>query len=171
VGTGIETGGLMENGGGTFSDLRTAFVAEAMTAQRYTYFATIAQIEGHSDVAKLFGELAESMACAAHGHLDFLRQDSDPTTGAPIGDTPRNLAAAVAGELRDATDLYPGLVTTAHREGLADVASWGQTLHVLKRAHVAKLQDALIAVAARSSTGRNGKVHPTDPGQMHSGDA
>ena len=85
------------------SNLRSAFVAEAMTVQRYAYFAQAAAIEGLVDVSNLFTELAESAACAAHGHLDLL-QYTDPVTDQPIGETRLNIAAAVSGELKEAAE-------------------------------------------------------------------
>jgi rubrerythrin len=134
---------MTDSSGDVVSELRAAFVAESTTTQRYTYFAQIAEIEGHTEVARLFGELAESVACAAHGHLDFLCPTADPTTGQPVGETQLNLAAAMAGELRDATSLYPRLAGAAHAEGLADAAGWLTTLSGLKKAHVDKLRQAL----------------------------
>src|SRR5438045_7856672 len=129
--------------------LRAAFRGEAMTASRYTYFAQMAEVEGQLGAATLFRDLAESVATAAHGHIDFLRQISDPATGRPIGETHLNLASASVGELREASDLYPRLAAAAHADGLADVASWMETLGALKRAHVAKLEAALAALTQR----------------------
>lgn len=132
-----------------FADLRAAFATEAMTVQRYTYFAQVAEIEGHVEIADLFGELAESVACAAHGHIDFLQHIADPSTDSPIGETRLNLASALSGGLREATETYPRLAGTAHTEGLADVASWLETLSAHKKAQVAKIDRALTALAER----------------------
>ncbi|WP_211346979.1 rubrerythrin family protein [Saccharothrix australiensis] len=147
------------------SDLRSAFAGEAMTVQRYTYFAQVAEIEGHVEVSRLFTELAESVACAAHGHVDFLLHSADPTTGRPLGETPLNVAAAVSGELHEATERYPKLVAAAHAEGMADLASWLTTLCALKKAHVAKLEQALAGLsepplAATSANGTEGGERP-----------
>jgi rubrerythrin len=139
------------------ADLRTAFQAESMSVLRYIYFAQVAAIEGHQDTARLFTELAESLSCVAHGHLDFLRYVADPGTDRQIGDTAANLAAATFGELTESTNLYPRLATAAHTEGLADVASWLETLCALKRAHAARLDEALCgltgAMAATEASG------------------
>ncbi|MET8824346.1 rubrerythrin family protein [Streptomyces sp. NPDC004610] len=140
--------------------VRAAFLAEAATAARYTYCAQVAGIEGHPEAARVFGELAESVACAAHGHLDVLRDllgGDDPETGRvlgdparaledtgrALGDTRRNLAAAIGGDLGEATELYPGLAARAHRDGAADLASWLETLCALKKTHVDRLEQAL----------------------------
>jgi rubrerythrin len=125
------------------STLGAAFAAEAMSVQRYSYFAQLAEIEGHIEVARLFGELAESNACAAHGHIDVLQLTADPATGRPIGTTHLNLASAIAGELREANQGYPDLAAAALADGHTDVASWLTTLCALKKAHVDKLEKAL----------------------------
>ncbi|WP_223166589.1 rubrerythrin family protein [Nonomuraea sp. SYSU D8015] len=132
-----------------FEGMREAFVAESMTAQRYAYFAQIAEIEGHLEVSKLLGELAESVACAAHGHLDFLQYVADPATDQPIGETHLNLASSITGGLQEADELYPRLAAIAHSEGFADVASWLETLCALKKTHVTKLNQALAAMEER----------------------
>lgn len=127
---------------GFFDQLRAAFIAEASTVLRFRYFAQISEIEGSLDTARLFTDLAESAACVAHGHLDFLQTVADPATGRPMGDTDLNLAAAVSSEIDAATVRYPALAQEAHNEGLADVASWLETLCALKHAHLARLTAA-----------------------------
>jgi rubrerythrin len=139
--------------------LHAAFAAESMTVQRYTYFAQAAEIEGMVDLARLFTELAESAACAAHGHLDML-QYTDPMTGQPIGESRLNLAAAVSAALKEASDSYPALAATAHAGGVADSASWLETLGALKKAHVARLNDALTALS--SATGEHPDPEPVE---------
>src|SRR5437588_8962618 len=114
-----------------FADLRAAFTAEAVSVLRYTYFAQVAEIEGHVEIAKLFSELAESIGCVSHGHIDLLQLVRDPATDQPIGETQLNLAASVAGELREANELYPRLTSLAHSDGHADIASWLTTLCAL----------------------------------------
>jgi rubrerythrin len=131
-----------------FTGLRRALLSEALTVQRYSYFSEVAEIEGHSDVSAIFAGLVESLSCAAHGHLDWLQGAPDPATDLPIGETGLNLAASVAGERADATSLYPQLAEEAHAHGLADVASWLETMAALKRTHVAKLERALAAMGA-----------------------
>ena len=148
-------------GGALHSRLRHAFAVEAASAVRYSYFAQIAEIEGHAVAARLLTEAAQSAICAAHGHLDLLQYDGDPVTGQPLGDTQRNLAAAVSGELRDATEFYPELVGVAHDEGSADTASWFNTLAALKNAHVAKFDRVLIKLTASPTLAPEAEPWPT----------
>jgi rubrerythrin len=147
-----------------FTDLATAFAAESTAVQRFTYFAEVARIEGHLAVAALLGELADSLNCVAHGHIDIFQQVADPTTDRPIGDTSLNLAAALTGELRTASELYPRLAGTARDAGLADVAGWLETLCALKKAHVAKLNLALASLTAQIPDGPDPAAGQTDEG-------
>ncbi|MEV3874154.1 rubrerythrin family protein [Streptomyces sp. NPDC049906] len=133
-------------GEGLTGDLRSAFAAEAASVQRYTYFAQVAEIEGHGEIARLFTDLAESVACVAHGHIDALRDVADPHTRGSVGGTRLNLASSAAEALHEANEVYPGLTAHAHEEGHADVASWLTTLASLKRAHLAKLDALLTAL-------------------------
>src|SRR3979409_762920 len=93
-------------GSKTHENLKAAFAGESQANRRYLYFAKIADVEGYPDVAGLFRDTAEGETGHAHGHLDFIKQVGDPATGLPIGETALNLAAAVAGETYEYTDMY-----------------------------------------------------------------
>ncbi|HND28632.1 MAG TPA: rubrerythrin family protein, partial [Myxococcota bacterium] len=69
----------------THNNLKAAFAGESQANRRYLYFAKIADVEGHPDVAGLFRDTAEGETGHAHGHLDYLKQVGDPATGLPIG--------------------------------------------------------------------------------------
>ena len=134
----------------THQHLIAAFQEEAVVAHRYLYFAKLADIEGHPEIAQLFRDLAEGGICNAHGCLDFLRLEGDPLTNAPIGETDRNLRASLLAETREYTEQYPEMAGQAHTEGFPDIASWFETLTKLKRAHAQQLDAAL---ARLGSTG------------------
>ncbi|WP_344587407.1 hypothetical protein [Actinomadura vinacea] len=139
------------------ADVRAALAAEAVAVQRYTYFAQVAEIEGHTEIAVLFADLAQSIGCVAHGHLDVLGDTADTAdAGRDVGETRLNLATSVAGAMKDAHEGYPGLASAAYGEGRTDVASWLTTLAALKKAHVAKLDAALRDLAAPTSAILNG---------------
>jgi rubrerythrin len=133
-----EFSGLM-----THQHLIAAFQEEAAVAHRYLYFARLADIEGRPEIAQLFRDLAEGGICNAHGCLDFLRLEGDPLTGAPIGETDRNLRASLLAETREHTERYPEMAAQAHAEGFPDIASWFETLTKLKRAHAQQIDAAL----------------------------
>src|SRR6201993_2876520 len=105
----------------THENLKEALPGESQATRRYLYFAKVADVEGHPDVAGLFRDTAEGETGHAHGHLDFIKQVGDPATGLPIGETELNLKAAVAGETYEYTDMYPGMAKTAREEGFSEV--------------------------------------------------
>jgi len=101
----------------TEQNLKDAFAGESQANRRYLYFASKADIEGYNDVATVFRSTAEGETGHANGHLEYLEECCDPATGLPIGSTPDNLKAAIAGETYDYTELYPGMAKPARGEG------------------------------------------------------
>jgi rubrerythrin len=130
-------------GSKTHQNLKEAFAGESQANRRYLYFAKTADIEGYPEVGGLFRDTAEAETGHAHGHLDFLKRVGDPATDKPIGDTEKNLAAAVAGETYEYTEMYPGMARTAREEGFADVAEWLETLAKAEKSHAGRFQKAL----------------------------
>jgi rubrerythrin len=123
--------------------LKQAFSEEAQANRRYLYFANQADIEGLSDVAALFRSTADGETGHAHGHMDFLAQAGDPITGLPIGTTALNLASAVAGEIHEYTDMYPGMAKTARDEGFDEIADWFEILAKAERSHANRYQKVI----------------------------
>ena len=70
-------------------------------------------------------------------------QIGDPATDKPIGDTPNNLVAAVAGETHEYTDMYPGMAKMAREEGFGEIADWFETLAKAEKSHAGRFQKAL----------------------------
>ena len=133
----------------THDNLKRAFAGESQANRRYEYFAKNADIEGYPDIAGLFRDTAAGETGHAHGHLDYLKQVGDPTTGLPIGSTERNLAAAVQGETEEYQNMYPGFAKTARDEGFDEVAEWFETLAKAERSHAGRFQKALEGVRGR----------------------
>ena len=131
------------NGTRTHQNLKDAFAGESQANRRYLWMAKIADIEGYPEVAGNFRDTAEGETGHAHGHLDYLRSVGDPATGLPIGETAQNLAAAVAGETHEYTDMYPGFARTAREEGLTEVADWFETLAKAEKSHAGRFQSLL----------------------------
>ena len=134
-------------GSKTEQNLKSAFAGESQANRRYLYFAKIADVEGYPEVAMNFRETAEGETGHAHGHLDFLRSVGDPATGLEIGDTAKNLQAAIAGETHEYTDMYPGMAKTARKEGFNEIADWFETLAKAERSHANRFQKALDALS------------------------
>jgi len=130
-------------GSKTHENLKAAFAGESQANRRYLYFAKIADVEGYPEVAGNFRETAEGETGHAHGHLDYLKKVGDPATDLPIGDTTLNLAAAVAGETYEYTDMYPGFAKTARKEGFGEIADWFETLAKAEKSHAGRFQSLL----------------------------
>jgi rubrerythrin len=126
----------------THDNLKEAFAGESQANRRYLYFAKVADVEGYPEVAGLFKDTADGETGHAHGHLDFLKQVGDPATGLPIGNTLKNLKAAVAGETYEYETMYPGMAKTARDEGFSDVAEWFETLAKAEKSHAGRFDKA-----------------------------
>ena len=122
-------------GSKTEQNLKTAFAGEAQANRRYIYFAKQADIEGYPDVAGLFRDTAEGETHHAHGHLDHLKKLGDPATGLPIGNTIKNLEAAIAGETNEYTNVYPTMARIAREEGFHEIAEWFEALAKAEKHH------------------------------------
>jgi rubrerythrin len=130
-------------GSKTEKNLKDAFSGESMANRRYLYFAQKADVEGFNDVSAVFRSTAEGETGHAHGHLEFLEEVGDPATGEPIGDTRKNLKAAIAGETHEYTDMYPGMAKAARDEGFEEIADWFETLAKAEKSHAGRFQRAL----------------------------
>ncbi len=130
------------NGTKTHQNLKDAFAGESQANRRYLYFAKVADVEGYPEVAGLFKDTADGETGHAHGHLDYLKQVGDPATGLPIGNTAKNLKAAVAGETHEYETMYPGMAKMARQEGFEDIAEWFETLAKAEKSHAGRFQKA-----------------------------
>src|SRR6187399_995130 len=130
----------------THQNLKEAFAGESQANRRYLYFAKVADVEGYPEIAGNFRETAEGETGHAHGHLDFLKSVGDPATGLPIGNTEKNLKAAVAGETHEYETMYPGMAKEAREEGFDDVAEWFETLAKAEKSHAGRFAKALAAL-------------------------
>jgi rubrerythrin len=130
-------------GSKTEQNLKDAFAGESQANRRYLYFAQKADVEGHNDTAAVFRSTAEGETGHAHGHLEYLQAVGDPATGLPIGKTSDNLAASVAGETHEYTDMYPSMARSAREEGFEEIAEWFETLAKAEKSHAGRFQKAL----------------------------
>mgnify|MGYP001226073716 FL=1 len=71
----------------------------------------------------------------------------DPATGLPIGETPENLKASIAGETHEYTDMYPGMAKSAREEGFGEIADWFETLAKAEKSHAGRFQQMLDSVS------------------------
>ena len=132
-------------GSKTADNLKDAFSGESQANRRYLYFAQKADIEGAPDVAQVFRSTAEGETGHAHGHLEYLEEVGDPSTGEPMGETEDNLKSAIHGETHEYTDMYPGMARTARDEGFDEIADWFETLAKAEKSHAGKFTRTLEA--------------------------
>jgi rubrerythrin len=130
----------------TLQNLKDAFAGESQANRRYLYFAKVADVEGYPEVAGNFKETADGETGHAHGHLDYIKLVGDPATGLPIGNTEKNLKAAIAGETHEYETMYPGMAKTAREEGFDDIAEWFETLAKAEKSHAGRFTKMLDAV-------------------------
>ena len=130
----------------TEQNLKGAFAWESQANQRYLYLAHKADLKGFNDVAAMFRSTAESKTGRVHGHLEYLEEAGDPTTGKPIGLPGDDLKAAIAGETHEHTDMYPGMARAARQEGFDEIADWFETLAKAGKSHAGRFQKALEAL-------------------------
>jgi len=91
----------------TADDLQVAFAGESKAFQKYRAFAKKAEKEGFPNIAKLFLTTAEAERIHAEGHLNAMEG---------VGSTADNLAAAIAGETYEYTEMYPPMLKQAVAE-------------------------------------------------------
>lgn len=130
-------------GSKTEQNLKDAFARKCMSNLRYLYFAAKADVEGYNDVSAVFRSAAEGETAHARGHLEYLQEVGDPATGLPFGSTSANLAAAIAGETYEFTDMYPDMAKVARDEDFEEIADWFETLAKAERSHANRFQRAL----------------------------
>jgi len=92
----------------TTENLKAAFAGESQANRKYLAFAKKADAEGFPQIAKLFRATAEAETVHAHNHLRVL---------GGVKTTAENLTEAVAGENYEFTQMYPGFVAEAERDG------------------------------------------------------
>ena len=127
----------------THQNLKDAFAGESQANRRYLYFAKVADVEGYPEIAGNFKETADGETGHAHGHLKYLAQVGDPATGLPIGNSEKNLKAAIAGETHEYQNMYPGMAKAARDEGFDDIAEWFETLAKAEKSHAGRFQKML----------------------------
>ena len=92
----------------TEENLKAAFAGESQARNKYTYFAEVAENEGHHYIAKIFRETADNERIHAMEEFKLLNG---------IGDTVANLKAAIEGEDYETKTMYPDFAKDAEEEG------------------------------------------------------
>jgi len=110
----------------SIDNLKEAFAGESQANRKYLAFAKKAHEDGHHQVARLFRAAAEAETVHANNHLKVLKG---------INSTEENLKEAIAGEVEEFKEMYPGFIKTAKEENnkealwTFDVANQVEEIH------------------------------------------
>lgn len=92
----------------TTNNLNEAFAGESQANRKYLFFSEKADEAGNKQIARLFRAAAEAETVHARNHLRVLGE---------IKTDKENLEAAVGGENYEFTEMYPGFIEQAKKDG------------------------------------------------------
>jgi len=118
----------------TEDNLKEAFAGESQANRKYLAFAKKADDEGYAQVARLFRAAADAETVHAHAHLKVL---------SGVGDTATNLEEAIGGETHEFTDMYPGFIEEADKEGNSAASMSFKNANAVEEIHAGLYQKAL----------------------------
>lgn len=93
----------------TMDNVGAAFAGESQANRKYLAFSEKAAQEGFPAVAKLFRAASDAEAIHARTMIGVMGTAKS---------TAENLAGSVAGETHEYTEMYPGFIAEAEREGV-----------------------------------------------------
>ena len=129
----------------TTNNLKEAFAGESQANQKYLAFAKKAEKEGFQNIATLFRTAAEAERIHAEGHLNAMDG---------VGSTAENLAAAIAGETHEFTQMYPPMLQQAEADGHKAKRMFGYAVQA-EAVHARLYQMALEAVQSGTDLPRD----------------
>jgi len=145
----------------TLENLTKAFIGESQARNRYTFYAKIARKEGFEQIAEIFLITAENEkehAKRLFEHIQELKKklkagdEIKVEAAAPTvyGNTAKNLAAAIAGENYEHTEMYPGFAKMAEEEGLVKIAQRLRAIAIAEKHHEERYRKLLKEVKDKS---------------------
>jgi rubrerythrin len=127
----------------TEKNLQDAFAGESQANRKYLAFAHKAEVEGYSQVAKLFRAAAEAETVHAHNHLRALEG---------IKSTKDNLAVAISGENYEYQKMYPQMIADATDEAAKNALRSFTLANEVEKVHAALYQKALESLGQNIAT-------------------
>lgn len=121
----------------TIDNLKEAFAGESQANRKYLAFAQKAQSEGFDKVSRLFTVVSEAETIHALKHLQVMKG---------VGSTLDNLKEAVAGEHHEFTEMYPGFIAAAEKEGNQGAKTSFYLANEVEKVHHGLYEKALAAV-------------------------
>jgi len=124
----------MKLGDKTKKNLEEAFAGESEARNKYTYFASVAKKAGLIQLANIFLETAENEK--EHAKLWAKQLEL-------IGETDKNLVAAIAGEHYENSEMYIRMAEEAEAEGHNDIAASFRMVAKAELAHETRYKKLL----------------------------
>jgi rubrerythrin len=118
----------------TMKNLADAFSGESQANRKYLAFAQKADKEGYPQVAKLFRAVASAETIHAHSHLAEM---------GVIKKTAENLKTAFEGEVYEFSDMYPGFIEEAVKEGNKKAERTFSMANEAEKTHAKLFKEAL----------------------------
>ena len=125
--------------GNTSDNLQDAFAGESQANRKYLFFAEKADGAGNKQIARLFRAAAEAETVHARNHLRVL---------GGIKSDKENLQAAIGGESYEFTEMYPGFIGQAQKEGNKAAANSFELANKGEQIHHKLFQEALKGLEA-----------------------
>lgn len=123
----------------TDKNLGTAFAGESQANRKYLAFAKQAELEGYTQVAKLFRATAEAETIHAFSELK---------AKGGIKSTAENLKEAISGETYEFNEMYPPFIEDAKAEGNAAAARIFHLANEAEKVHASLYAKALEHLAS-----------------------
>jgi rubrerythrin len=124
----------------SIANLKAAFAGESQANRKYLAFAEKADREGYPQVARLFRAAAEAETVHALNHLRALKA---------IRSTTENLQEAIAGEVAEFQEMYPGMIAAAQAEGHQEAERSFNFANEVEKVHARLFQHALENLEAK----------------------
>ncbi|MCD7878834.1 MAG: rubrerythrin family protein [Candidatus Gastranaerophilales bacterium] len=123
----------------TRENLMKAFAGESMARNRYCIFASMAEKEGHIQIAEIFRKTALNEKEHAETYFKFLDGDDVEITNISIpsclGTTMENLLCAAKYEEEEHSTMYPEYGKTAEEEGFKNIAATFYNIAEIEKHH------------------------------------
>lgn len=121
----------------TQDNLKAAFAGESQANRKYLAFSQKAREEGLEKVGRLFQAIAEAETIHALKHLKIMQG---------VGSTLDNLKEAASGENYEFSEMYPGFIEEAEKEGNQQAKFSFHFANEAEKVHYKLYQKALQAV-------------------------
>ncbi len=127
----------------TEQNLQTAFAGESQASRRYLFFAEKAEMEGYSQIARLFRATAEAETVHARNHFNAMDG---------VGSTRDNLTAGFIAEEYEFTIMYPLFIKQASSAGNKQAHTTFKYANEVEQIHYRLFEAMLKVLEAKQQT-------------------